>query len=187
MTRYMKENKSAIRQNMKDAGVFADEMKKAIEDLDMDSGAVVEMNDLGPFIKDIVKFNEEMLKAMEMITGQVDTISAKSEETYELLRKAAKAQVDQAKDLKAYMDTPIGRKGKIADEKMHKANEFNQEGKFTPEENKAAYKVLMKAVKEKNTDAGMVISAFEAGGHDANRLRSNQKTFIRDLLAKEVN
>jgi hypothetical protein len=184
MPRYMKENKSAVKKGVKDAGLFADKMEKAIEDIDPGEGGFIELNDLGPYLAAQKEFNEEMLKAVELISGQNEILVANTEKSFSLMQKAAKAQLDQAELVKGFMGTSVGRKGVIADARMVKAGD--PAGTFTPEENKLIYSVLMKATKEGNSDAGIVISAFESSGKNANILNKSHKKFIRDLIEKEA-
>ena len=186
MVRYMKENKSSVKKGMKDAGLFADKMEKALEDIDTDTGAIIELNDFGPYLAAQREFNSEMLKALEMIVGQNEVISANLEKSFSLMQKAAKAQIDQATLVQGFMGKPVGRKGVIVADMSKADKNVDPNGLFTPEETKLAYQLLFKATKEGNSDAGTVISAFESSGKNPNILNKSHKKFIRDLIAKEA-
>lgn len=184
MKRYMKENKKSCGKMMKDLGESGDDMKKAVDNVDLDSeGAIVEMTDLAPFLKDQAAFNEKMVKAVSELAESIDLISAKTEKNYDLMQKAAKVQVEQATELDKFLNVSEGRKGVVADVKMSKATDA---AKFSPEDNKIIYKSLMKAVKDGDQMAGQVISAFESGGQNANRLNPSQKQFINELISQEA-
>jgi hypothetical protein len=190
MKRYMKTNSKSVHKMMKDIGLLKDDMKKAMDDIsDPDSpGGIVEMDDLAPYLEKQAKFNECLLKALETLSGQNVVISESMQKAFDLVQKSAKVTADQAVQMKEFLNTPAGRKGKIAtDIDMKKANEgIDPKTVFSAEDNKAAHRVLMKATQEKHTHAGMVISSFEAANHNANLLNSAQKQFIRDLIAKEA-
>lgn len=182
MKRYMKENKKSSAKAAKEVGIFGEKMEKAISDIDTDSeGAVVEMTDLAPFLSTQSEFNESMVKAISELAGSIDLVSAQAEKSYDLMQKSAKVQVEQARGMDDFLSTPQGRKGVIASADMQKAQIVSAD------QNEEIYKVLMKAVKEKDHTAGQIISAFESRGKNANMLNKVQKEYINDLLKKEAN
>lgn len=194
--RYMKENKPTCQRMMKKSGWDSDDddspkegkeskMKKAMDEIDMDSeGAIVEMTDLAPFLVSQTEFNDEMVKAISKLTEQVNYITEKTDKSFDLMQKAARLQVKQSEGLNEFLNVPQGRKGTISTGVMAKAVDTN---KFTREDNTIIYSSLMKAVKSGDKDAGMVISAFESAGHDANRLNNDQKKYIQEIITKEAN
>jgi len=189
MKRYMKTNSKSAQKMMKDMGLLKEDMKKAMDDIDVSNseGAVVEMNDLAPFLEKQTEFNECLLKALETLSGQNELISDSMSKAFNLVQKSAKVTADQAVQMKEFLNIPQGRKGVLAGNvDMKKANEIDPATIFSAEDNKKAYQVLMKATQEKHTHAGMVISSFEAANHNANLLNLSQKQFIRDLIAKEA-
>jgi|WetSurMetagenome_2_1015567.scaffolds.fasta_scaffold03660_5 hypothetical protein len=181
MKRYMKENKATCGKMMKEVDETKEEMKKAADDIDPDAdGSIVEMVDLKPYLETQNEFAETMAKAIKMLSSRIETVAALHEQSYDLMQKAAKVQVEQAKCLGDFMSTPQGRKGIVAP--MAKAGVIQ----IAPEARKAVYEVLMKATQSGNKDAGLVISAFEAHGQDVNKLNPAQKKFVADLLQKEA-
>jgi hypothetical protein len=182
MKRYMKANSKSAQKMMKDIGLLKDDMKKAIDGIDPDAeGAIIEMPDLAPILGTLPL----MLKAIETLSEQNMVISESMEKAFDLVQKTAKVTADQAVQMKEFLATPEGRKGKIATD-MEKAVKVDPKTIFSAEDNKAAYSVLMKATRENHPHAGMVISSFEAANHNANLLNPAQKQFIRDLIAKEA-
>ena len=143
------------------------------------------MTDLAPYLNSQSEFNENMVKAMSKLADQVDYITEQTEKSFELMQKAARVQIDQSKELKGFLSTPQGRKGVVANVEMKKAIEPTS--KFSSDDNRIIYSELMKAVKGGSKEAGMVISAFESAGHNANRLNNDQKKYIYDMITKEAN
>ena len=187
MKRYMKANKKSVSKMVKDFGDSGEDMKKAIEDIDTDSeGAVVEMVNLAPYLESQNEFNQKMVKAISDLHGQIEVVSVQTEKSFDLIQKAAKVQIEQAKEVNTFLSVPKGRKGVIASAEMMKAGNV-ESSKFSRDDNNIIYRTLMKATKEKDTKAGMIISSFETAGHDANRLNASQKQYIQELLAKEAN
>jgi|GEM_PF-3034821 hypothetical protein len=184
MKRYMKANSKSAQKMMKDIGLLKDDMKKAIDGIDPDAeGAVIEMPDLAPILGTLPL----MLKAIETLSEQNLVISESMQKAFDLVQKSAQVTADQAIQMKEFLATPEGRKGKISTD-MKKASEgIDPKTVFSAEDNKMAYRVLMKATNEKHPHAGMVVSSFEAANHNANLLNPAQKQFIRDLIAKEAN
>jgi hypothetical protein len=69
MPRYMKENKKACGKVAKEAGLYADELKKAIDEVDKNyDGAIMEMADLKPVLEKIPTVIDSMAKAIEDIS-----------------------------------------------------------------------------------------------------------------------
>lgn len=184
MTRYMKENKKACSEAAEKAGLFSEKMNKAVEELNLDTeGGVIEMTDLKPFLGEITEVVDGLSKAIAVVADQVLTIADQNEKSYDLLKKAGKVTAEQAVAMSEFLSTPQGRKGVTADIKMQKAGDI--QGTITPDQNKEIYRVLMKAVKEKDANAGIIISSFESAGHNANRLNPSHKKYIQELLQKE--
>jgi hypothetical protein len=186
MKRYMKANKKACGKMAKEVGLYGDDMKKAVEDIDADAeGAVIEMVDLKPFLDKQLLVNESMAKAIEDISGQVLSISAKQESTFDIMKKAANLQIDQAKSMGQYLSTPMGRKGKTSftAKEMTKAQELTVD----PNSIKKVYSVLMKATQNKDRRAGEIISKFESCKKDITQLSGPERKYIGELLTKEVN
>lgn len=187
MKRYMKENKKSCQKMMKEMDEYGDDMKKAIDDIDLDSeGAVIEMVDLKPFVEKLGTVIEGMAKAIPELSERIEVVSAQADKNFSLMEKAARLQVDQAKNIGEFMSEPTGRKS--VDVNLRKAGAVDPEAaKFSKEDNRIIYKTLMKAVKDRDKDAGMVISAFESSGQNANRLSKPHKEFVCDLMKKEAN
>jgi hypothetical protein len=182
MKRYMKENSSACKKAAEEVGIINEKMIKATELIDTDSaGAVVEMEDLKPFLEEQTQIMSDLTKAITTLADQIMVISDSSEKSYDLMQKAGKVQVEQAKVFNEFLAVPQGRKGITASADMKKATSVN----ISKEDNDQIYQVLFKATKEGNRDAGIVISAFESAGHDATKLNKKQKQFISELLNKE--
>jgi hypothetical protein len=176
MKRYMKENEK----DDKDEDDDSKKMKKAIEEVNLDAdGAVVEMEDLKPFLNAQSEFNSKMAKAFEDISSKIEVIESRQANSYDLMQKAAKVQIEQANSLSEFMSQPQGRKGVVADIKMQKAVEN------TAEQSKIAYEVLMKAVRSGDAMAGQVISVFESHGKNINRLNEPQRAYINKLIANK--
>jgi len=179
MKRYMKENKKSCSKAAKEVGLFEGEMKKAIDDIDRDAeGAVIEMVDLAPILDSQREFNESMSKAIQEISSQIAVISAQTEEGFDLMEKAARVQVEQAKALDTVLSQPQGRKGVTANVNMAKAAEI-----VTPEQNQMVYKTLMKAVSSGDKQAGQIISVFESAGKTIRALTPAQRQYVNELMA----
>jgi len=181
MKRYMKQKGAvACQKMMKELGFS--KMNKAIEDFDTDAdGAVVEMADLKPVLAEQAEINSVMAKAIDTLAGAIDVISGKMDKSFDLMQKAGRLQVKIGEGLSDFLSTPQGRKGVTAPQSqvMEKAISINKS------QNELVYSTLMKAVQKGDKEAGIVISAFESHGHDANRLNAKQKEYINGLLTKE--
>lgn len=185
MKRYMKENKASVQKMMKNLGAASENMNKAISDIDSDSDcAVVEATDLAPYLESQTKFNGELVKAMSDFNDRVDIVSAKVEKAYDVLQKASKVIVEQSKGLNSFLSTPQGRKGSISAD-MKKAAQVDIK-QISKEDNAFIYKTLMKATRNGDEKAGVIVSAFESMGHDAKKLNTAQKQYLQELLKKEV-
>ena len=185
MKKYMSTNKKSCQKLMKEVGAMSGDMKKAIDDFDYDSdGAVVEMLDLAPILENQSEFNESMVKAMNNLAGAIDIIVSQNEKSFNLMQKAAKVTAIQAESLGDYMGQPMGRKGVTVSADMTKAVSMGPV--VSKEQNQVIYKTLMKAVNSKDAEAGLIISAFESAGQDANRLNKAQKEYINNLLIGEA-
>jgi len=179
MKRYMKENKKSCGEDAKEAGIFGDEMKKAIDEFDTDSeGAVIEMTDLKPILEQFGTAIETMSKAIPELASRVDLISAQHDESFDVLKKAAKVTALQAESLGSFLETPTGRKGVVASADMMKAQTV------AVDRNKQVHEVLLKAVKEKDLKAGEIIGMFESAGHQYQALTKADKEYISNLLIK---
>lgn len=184
MKRYMKENKKSCSKAAKEVGLFGDDMKKAVDDIDFSAeGAVVEMNDLAPFLKSQMAYNDAMAKAIKEISSQVVLISSQNEQSFDLMEKAARVQVEQAKALDSVFSQPAGRKGVVSTLPMAKAVES---ASFDKDANSRIYSVLMKATKTGDRTAGQIVSAFESNGKNANKLNTIQRQYVSELLNKEA-
>jgi hypothetical protein len=120
-----------------------------------------------------------MSKALEEISSVVYTIASQNEKSYGLLQKAAKVTAIQAEGISSFLDQPSGRKGVVATVDMQKASD-------TANLNQKVYQVLMKAVYNKDAEAGQIISAFESAGKDVSKLRVEQRNYISELMQKEA-
>lgn len=178
MKRYMKANKASCQKMMKELGSANEKMNKAIDDVDIDSeGAVVEMTDLAPYLENQKEFNESMVKAIETMSEMIEVISSQNEKSYDLMKKAATVQVEQAEAIGDYFSKPQGRKGVVASESLAKASEESNIA-----EPNVIYQKLFKAVKEGDKQAGQVISAFESAGKNIKFLNNAHKNYIQNLL-----
>jgi len=183
MKRYMKENSKSCQKIMKEFGSSGEKMQKAIEEFDVESeGAVIEMTDLTPFLKEQSEFNLSMVKAVEELAQSVDSITAKTEKNLDIMQKAARVQVEQAKSINDFLAVPQGRKGVIANEKMAKASKES----FSTTDKQLIYSSLMKAVKSRTPHAGEVISRFESSGQNLNLLSNQDKQYIQGLISEEA-
>jgi hypothetical protein len=185
MKRYMKENKKACGKMAKEVGIYAEEMKKAIDDVDTDlDGAVIEMADLKPVFEKLPEVISSMAKAIEEISGQVIAVTSQNEQTFDVMKKAATVTVETAKSMNDFLGQPTGKKGKVAipGEDMKKASD----AVFTPEAKREIYSKLMKATREGDRTAGAVISAFDSAGQDLNKLNPGHRKYISELMTKEV-
>lgn len=185
MKRYMKENKKVCGKMAKEVGLYGDEMKKAIDEMDSNlDGAVVEMADLKPILDAQTNVIESMAKAVEELSGQVMAVTNQSDKSFDILKKAANVTVEQAKAINDFLGQPTGRKGKdaIPGKEMEKAAKME----FSPEAKRQIYTVLMKATQNGDRTAGQVISAFESAGKDVNKLNPSHKQYIGELMQKEV-
>lgn len=185
MKRYMKENKKTCGKMAKEVGIFGDEMKKAIDEIDTNlDGAVVEMADLKPILDTLTGGIESMAKAIEDLSGQVMAVTEQSDKSFDIMKKTANVTVEQAKAINDFLGQPTGRKGQtsIPEKEMKKAQSIQ----MTPEAKNQIYTILMKAIKEGDRTAGQVLGTFESAGKDINRLNPSHKRYIGELMQKEV-
>jgi len=184
MRRYMQANKKSCGKMAKELGIYGEEMKKAIEDIDTDAeGAVVEMTDLKPFLDSQSEFNEQMTKAIQELSSQIIAITNQTESGFDLLEKAARVQVEQAKAIDGFFSVPQGRKGAVSQGvAMRKAAELP----VSPEARQHVYSVLMKATKGGDRKAGEIISTFESAGQNINLLSQEQRHYVNELITKEA-
>ena len=183
MKKYMKENTSACKKAAKEIGLFNEDMKKAIDDVNVDAdGAVVEMADLAPFLDSQREYNEQMAKAISVLAEQISVISAQAENGFDVMHKAARVQLEQARAFDQFLGAPTGRKGVTATADMQKAVEYT----VTPEQKRDVYSALFKATRSGDHKAGEIISIFESAGQDIRALTPEHKLYVNDLLNKEV-
>ena len=181
MKRFMKKNSSYCSKMMKNLNSSNEKMEKAISDIDLDAeGAVVEMINLSPFLENQSVFNQTMVKAIDYLSNQIDGIVKSSEKSFDLMQKAAKVQVEQAKLFSNISSIPNGRKGVLVNEDLSKAsNVLKNHGDVI-------YTELLKATQAGDKNAGYILSAFESSGKNANLLNESQKKYINNLINKEV-
>jgi hypothetical protein len=183
MKKYMKANMSACKKAAKELGMFSEDMKKAIDDVNIDAeGAVVEMTDLAPFLESQREFNEQMAKAVSTLANEISVIAAQTENGFDVMHKAARVQLEQARAFDEFMATPSGRKGVTATANMQKAVEYT----VTPEQKREVYSALFKATRSGDHKAGEIISIYESSGQNLHVLTPEQKLYVNDLLNKEV-
>lgn len=186
MKRYMKSNKKSCQKMMKDMDETGEKMNKAVDSIDLDAdGAIVEMADLRPVLETFPEIIGEMAKAMALVAGQVIEVSDKVDESYDLMRKAAKVTAENAEGMKSFLSKPEGRKSKSAIEPMEKAG--SGEAGFKAEDSGVIYSTLVKAMKDKVPHAGEILSVFESRGKDPRKLNDIQKKFISNLIKQEAN
>jgi len=183
MKRYMSANKKSCGKMAKEVGIFSEDMKKAVSDIDPEAnGAIIEMVDLKPILQSQVEFNESLVKALNTISERVTLIADQNEQSFDIMQKAARVQVEQAKALDVFIGQPTGRKGVTSVTPMAKAAEIA----ITPEATKEIYSVLMKATKAGDQKAGLVISTFESCGKKIGMLNADHRQYISELLNKEA-
>lgn len=182
MQRFMKKNSSYCSKMMKKLNSSNEKMEKAISDIDLDAeGAIVEMTDLSPFLENQSVFNQTMVKAIDCLSNQIDGIVKSSEKSFDLMQKAAKVQVEQAKLFSNISSTSNGRKGVLVNEDLSKA------GDVLKSHGDIIYTELLKATQTGDKNAGYILSAFESSGKNANLLNESQKKYINNLINnKEV-
>lgn len=187
MKRYMMANKKATGKMAKELGIMGGEMKKAIDDFDISAeGAVVEMADLKPILEAQKEYIDSLSKAVEDLSDQVTVIASQQAKSFDIMEKAARVQVVQAKAMDEFLGKPQGRKGVVANADLQKAS-TPHEIAATPEQTKEIYQALMKATRNGNRDAGAVISVFESSGQNIKALSEAQRRFVFDLMTtKEV-
>jgi len=175
MKRYMKENTKACQKMMS-------KMSKAIEEIDEESpGAVVEMADLAPFLDTVGEVIETMSKAIVETNERMDAIESQNEKSYDLLKKAATVQIEQAQGLKGFLSTSQGRKGVVTTAEMTKAVQPTIKV-YSLDDNKAVYQKLAKAMKEGKPNAGELLSVFESRNKNFNALNPAQKQAIQRFM-----
>lgn len=180
MKKYMKANKKEAADAAKEVGLFAGEMKKAVDDISPDSeGAVIEMADLAPLLEAIVPAIENMAKAIVSQNERIEVIAAQNAENYSLLHKAAAVTAETAETISGIASTPQGRKGVIVSD-MSKAKPVG----ISP---KLVYTALSKAVSQGDKRAGDIGSKFESGGNRFDLLMPEEQKYVNDLIAKEAN
>lgn len=181
MKRYMKENQKEFEGELKKC---YGSMKKAIDDIDPDAdGMVVQMEDFTPFATNIVETVGEMCKAITALKAEVEIINDKTEKNYSLMQKAAKVQIEQAEGLDKFLSNSDtgGPRGIVATEKMEKA--INDAKMY----NEQVYKVLFKATRKGDQQAGNVISYFESAGKNYKKLPPQMQEYVTDLMKAEAN
>jgi len=175
MKKYMSENKKACGKMAKELGIVNDDMKKAIDDFNFSGdGAVIEMEELSPILYAQQEFNAALTKAIRNISNKVEEIHLQNQTGFDLLQKAARLQVEQAKALDAELSKPQGRKS--VNVSMEKAG--------SPDESAFLYATLLKAVQNGDTNAGQIISVYESAGKNLNALSTEQKQYILTLGGK---
>jgi hypothetical protein len=181
MKKFMKDNKESCKKAAEEAELFGKDMKKAMDNIDRNSeGAVVEMEDLSSYLKAQTSFNEALLKAVVSISSTVETISAQEMETYGLMHKAAAVQLQTSTVLEKALSIPTGRKAVIADVNMVKAQSVSSTADVA-----LVYKVLAKAISNKDLRAGAIAEVFEVSGKNMNALNPMQKAYVQELIEKE--
>lgn len=180
MKRYMKENKESVSKMGKEAGIWKEKMEKAIDGIDLESdAAIIQTTDLKPYLDSQKEFNSEMIKAVSEIYNQIEIIKNQNKESYGLMHKAAKVQFEQANSFNEYLNISNGRKGTVATTQMQKSSDTIDK--------KIAYRVLQKAVFNKDRKAGEIISKFESSGQNFNILTGNEKEYVKELIQKGAN
>jgi len=184
MKRYMKENPEYCKKMMKKFSNSSEKLEKATENFDLNSdGGVIEMIDLAPFLEAQTEFNQEMIKAVSGLSEKVENINENTNNSYDLMQKAAKVQIEQADSFNSFLSIPQGRKAKISN--LNKGSNLET---FSKEENSLIYQTLLKAVKNGDEKAGPLISAFESRGKNINNLNPVQKQALNQfIMKKEVN
>jgi len=182
MKKYMKENPEGCKNFMKQFGAkfgdASDKMEKAADDLVLEQDNIVEMADIAPFVDSQREFNDTMLKAVEFLASRIEVVAKNSEQSFDLMQKAARVTLEQSKLIAADASTPVGRRGVITTD-MQKAV------LLSPDSNKVAYEVLTKAQENRVPGAGEAMMVFESHGKNLASLNSEAKKFIADLIAKE--
>jgi hypothetical protein len=174
MKRYMKENTKACQKMMS-------KMSKAIEEIDEESpGAVVEMADLAPFLDTVGEVIETMSKAIVETNERMDAIELQNEKSYDLLKKAATVQIEQAQGLKGFLSTSQGRKGVVTTAEMSKSTQPAKV--YSLDDNRTVYQKLAKAMKEGKPNAGELLSVFESRNKNFNALNPAQKQAIQRFM-----
>lgn len=187
MKRYMKENKKSCGKTAKEVGLYAEEMKKAIDEIDTNAeGAIVEMADLAPILKELPEVISNMAKAIQNLSDQNIAITDQNDKAYDILKKAGNLQVDTTKAINDFLTVPSGRKGKVSVHGENLSKGANLDSAFTKEATDGIYEILLKATKNNDRTAGQVISALESNGKDISKLTRPAKKFINDLMMKEA-
>ena len=183
MKKFMVANKSACTKAAKEVGLFGDEMKKAIDGIDMNAdGAIIEMADLSDYLDAQVKFNSKLTKAFDTLLERVEIIAEQNAAGYSLLHKASTLQADMAEGMGSFLNSPAGRKG-VTTVDMGKAKGVVTQNAANTN---AIYTVLFKAMQSGDEKADMVLSAFESAGKNINKLDKGKQAFIAQLMAKEA-
>jgi hypothetical protein len=179
MKKYMKANKALCKADAEEVGLFDKEMKKAIENMDMDAeGAVVEMTDLAPFLDAQISFNSKMAKAISSLVNRIEVIAQQNAEGYSLLHKASAVQVEMAEIFAGISKTPMGRKGAIVAD-MNKA-------RVSQVDTKTVWNALAKAINSGDLKAGAIGSKFESSGKRFDFLTSEEQGYVKELIGKEA-
>jgi len=184
MMKYMKsKGKARCQKMMKKLGYSSEKMQKAIDDIDLESeGAVVEMNDLAPFLEAQANIFDEMIKAIGELSSQIVLISSQNDKSYDLMQKASTVQFEHATAFKDYLKVPQGRKGVASVEKsMEKAKKHE----FVEGDQKIVYSTLLKATQGGDRKAGSILSVYESSGQNINMLSDDKKRYISNLLKED--
>lgn len=160
MKKYMMANKKVCAKAAKDAGLFTEDMRKALEiDPEQYTGTVGDYADVVPILESIVEGFDKMTKAIQEISGQVIAISPQLDRNYSLLEKAAKVTLETAGPLEIlgkHLNQSQGRKGVVTpNANMAKAAPVAQINE------PVVYAALMKATKNGDKEAGEIIGKYE--------------------------
>ena len=179
MKKYMKSNGSACKKMMKEMGMMKAEMSDSFNSIDASAeGAIVEMTDLSPVLDKFSETIDTMSKAIEAINDRVDVIARNSDTVYDLQSKSARVMLEMGKAQEFELSQSTGRKS-TSTQNLQKAHEYSQN------DSNIVYKTLLKAVKEGNESAGMVLSSFESNGKNLSKLNPAQRKVIAGLIQED--
>jgi hypothetical protein len=178
MKKFMKDNKKECAKAAEEAGINEKELNKAIDDINRSvNGAIVEMEDLNPFLQKQSEFNAGMLKALEFIGERIDLIAGQHAASFDLLTKAASVDLEIARSIDLVSAQPTGRKGVTAiSADLAKANQ--------PVNEVLAYQTLMKAVHAKDRRAGEIVGLYESSGRKLAALSQKDREYINQLITE---
>ena len=164
----------------KDAKEACKKMKKAVDDFDMEStDTVLESADVTPVLEAQAELNSVMQKAVSATDKKIEVLSAKVDKMFDLMQKAARLSVEQAKASEIVLSQSQGRKGVVSTEMTKATNPFSLN------DANIVYSALIKATQNGDAKAGMIVSGFEAHGKDVSKLKENDRRYISELLSKE--